>query len=179
MPVSNRDFAGPPASGNRKVMIYVPPATHRAVRQVALDEGRSASDVYGEAALAYLEARGVTVGMRPEPDTPSCPPAAAELVEAIERQGKLIEALQAAVDEVRGAAPSGKRGAAGTKPAEAMREVLRLLKAAGAAGLGSQELDAAVRAAGLRSGAAETAKAVLRGAGLVRHEGRRWYVDAD
>ena len=51
------------------------------------------------------------------------------------------------------------------------------LKEAGTAGVPHRELSDAVRGLGIKSGAEDTAKAVLRAAGLVRCEGRRWYLD--
>ena len=100
-----------------------------------------------------------------------------ELTEALDRQAKRIEELHVAIDGIQGAAPRGGQGPAGPKVAEAMKVMLGILKAAGAAGMTGRELDAAVYAAGLKSGTAETAKAVLRGAGVVRCEKKRWFLD--
>lgn len=177
MSASKRAPEGGRSPGNAKVMVYVAPTVHKAMAQVALDEGRSASSVYVEAARAYLEARGRQAG--PESTAGISPGASivAELAAAIERQERRIEELHAALAGGRGAAPRGDRPPAGMKAAEAMRVVLGIVRAAGRPGLASRDLDVAIRAAGVVSGTAETAKAVLHGAGLVRFEGRRWYVD--
>ncbi|SFM32568.1 hypothetical protein [Methylobacterium pseudosasicola] len=166
-----------PANANAKVMLYVAPSVHKAMAQVALDEDRSTSSVYVEAAQAFLEARVKRAA--PEHAAGVVPGASTvtELAEAIERQGRRIEELHAAIGLGRGAPPQGDRPPAGTKAAEAMRVILGIVRAAGAPGLSSLHLGAAIRAAGLVPGTAETAKAVLNGAGLVRFEGRRWYVD--
>lgn len=171
MPAPNHD----PGLGNRKVMIYVAPAVHRAIKQVALDEGRSASDVYEEAARVFLEARGARIGTDPGPGAIPRAPTAAALVEAIDRQGRRIEELHAMIAGVRGPAPRSGQDPAGTKVAEAMRVVLRILRTAGVAGIKGWDLSQAAQAAGVSSGAAETARTVLRGAGLVRCEMKRWY----
>ncbi|QRE72952.1 hypothetical protein [Methylobacterium aquaticum] len=55
--------------------------------------------------------------------------------------------------------------------------MLQALKEAETDGLSHRELSDAVRGLGIKSGAEETAKAVLRAAGLVRREGRRWYLN--
>lgn len=160
-------------------MVYVAPELHRAVRQVALDDGRSASDVYGEAARTWMAARGVWIGVGPDrarAATRSSP--MADLAEAIDRQGKQIEELHAALAGMPGSAPRGGQGPAGTKVAEAMKVMLGILRMAGAAGMTTRELTAATGEAGLKSGAAETAKAVLLGAGIVRYEGKRCRLDA-
>lgn len=162
---------------NAKVMLYVAPAVHKAMAQVALDEDRSTSSVYVEAAQAFLEAREKRAA--PETAAGMAPGASAvaELAKAIERQGRRIEELHAAIGGGRGAPAQGDRPPAGTKAAEAMRVILGIVRAAGTPGLSSRDLALAIRSAGLVPGTAETAKAVLNGAGLVRFEGRRWYVN--
>lgn len=163
-----------------KVMVYVPSRLHRAVRLLALDEGRSTSDVYVEAAHVLLAMRGVAVDECPGPGASSREPPLApvtELVSAIERQGRHIEDIVASLHAARPDATLYGAAPAGTKAADAMKAVLRVLKEVGAAGLSIRDLEAAVYATGITSGAVETAKAVLRGAGLVRCEGKRWFVD--
>ncbi|MGU3557962.1 hypothetical protein [Methylobacterium radiotolerans] len=157
-------------------MIYVAPDLHREMKLVALDEDRSASDVYGEAVRAYLGSRGVRIGQtrgRPAGQQATT----AELAEAIERQGRRIEDLHAAVVAVTGSPRRDGQEPGGTKAAEAMKVLLACAKAAGSEGVDSGELSAAARAAGIRSGAEEAAKTVLRTAGLLRFESRRWYIE--
>lgn len=101
----------------------------------------------------------------------------AELAEAIDQQGRRIEDLHAAVAAATGSAPRDAHEPVGTKAAEAMKVVLANVKAAGLEGVDSRDLAAATHAAGVRSGAAEAAKTVLRTAGLVRFDNKRWYVD--
>lgn len=167
-----------PPPEKRKVMLYVPPELHRAMKQAALDECRSASDVYGEAARAFLEGRGVKV------EVPQASAAAvrrrsdlAELADAIDRQGRRIEEI---LRKVEGSAadpqPDGGPSPAGTTAAAAVTALLGALKEAGSAGLTATQFREAVQAAGIRSGTAEVAKAVLRAAGVIRCEGRRWYL---
>ncbi|KAB7783956.1 hypothetical protein [Methylorubrum populi] len=51
------DDGAPPVgypSAKAKVMIYVPHALHRAVKRRAVDEGRSASELFTQAAQEYL-----------------------------------------------------------------------------------------------------------------------------
>lgn len=167
---------GSEPAGKRKVMVYVPAGVHRAMRQHALADGeRSTSDVYVEAARAFLASRGVAIEEGGADGVPAIEPAPsiAGLVVAIEGLRRRVEeALE------RGAAPRPTEGQpAGTRSAEAMRAVLKALKEAGTAGLSHRELSDAVRGLGIKSGAEETAKAVLRAVGLVRCEGRRWYLD--
>lgn len=156
-------------------MIYVAPEVHRAMRQVALDESRSASDVYVEAARAFLKARGVDVGR--EKARQAVPRAAttAELAAAIDQQGRRIEDLHAAVATMTGLPTRDAQPQAGTKAAEAMKVVLRIVREAGPEGVASRDLDAATHSAGIRSGAAEAARTVLRAAGLLRVNDRRWH----
>ncbi len=166
-----------PPSGNRKVMIYIAPEVHRAIRQIALDENRSASDVYAEAARAFLADREVALRAPPEPKSIPQTPTTVDIAEAVERQGKRIEDLHAALAGTSETPPKSVRVSANVKAAEAMKVVLELVRASGAAGIGSRDLNAATSAAGVASGTAENAKAVLREAGLLRFEVRRWYVD--
>ncbi|WP_152277992.1 hypothetical protein [Methylorubrum populi] len=99
----------------------------------------------------------------------------ADLVAAVGRQGRIVEKVVALMEASRTDARGDGNAPAGTKAADAMKVVLGILKEAGSVGVGSRELAAALQAAGIRSGTAETAKAVLRSAGFVRTEGRRWY----
>lgn len=115
--------------------------------------------------------------MDPVPIAPPPASVGSELAEAIDWQGEWIAELHAAVVGIRGAGLRNGHGPAGTKAAEAMKVVLGILKAAGAAGMNGHELDTAAYAAGLRSGTLEVAKAVLRGAEMVRCEGKRWHSD--
>ncbi|MGU3420789.1 hypothetical protein [Methylobacterium sp. D54C] len=177
MPSSKQAPEGGKPRGNRKVMVYVAPNVHRAMEHLATDENRSTSSVYVEAARDFLEARGRPVDADPVPTTPPAASAASGLAEAIDRQGARIAELHAAMEGILRAGPPDGQGSAGTKAAEAMKAVLGILKAAGAAGMTGREIDAAAQTAGIRSGASETAKAVLRGAGVVRCEGKRWYLD--
>ncbi|MGN8094147.1 hypothetical protein [Methylobacterium sp. 22177] len=158
-------------------MIYVAPDLHREMKLVALDEDRSASDVYGEAVRAYLGSRGVKVGQGRERADSVQAATTAELAEAIDRQGRRIEDLHAAVAAVTGPPRRDGQEPGGTKAAEAMKVLLACAKAAGSAGVESDGLSTAARAAGIKSGAEEAAKTVLRAAGLLRFEKRRWYVD--
>jgi hypothetical protein len=164
----------PKRSGKQKVMVYVPPGLHRAMKQAALDDGdRFISEVYVEAAQAFLASRGFKVEEEGPPrDTPTVEqtPSLADLVVAIEGLGRRVdEALG------RGGPPRAiETQPAGTRAAEAMRTVLEVLREAGRDGLSSTEVSRAVQGRGVKSGAEETAKAVLRAAGLVRCEGRLW-----
>ena len=100
-----------------------------------------------------------------------------ELVEAIERQGRLIEDALASTATMRAGAVQRGHAPAGTKVAEGMRVLLGLLKEAGGDGLSGRELSKRAFAAGIKSGTAEEARAVLRAAGVVRCEGKRWFID--
>ena len=176
MPIPSRRPVEDLPSGNRKVMIYVAPDLHREMKLVALDEDRSASDVYVEAVRAYLRSRGVKIGQgRQRPVAPQS--TTAELADAIDRQSRRIEDLHAAVVAVTGSPRRDGQEPGGTKAAEAMKVLLACAKAAGSDGVDSGGLTAAARAAGIRSGAEEAAKTVLRAAGLLRFENRRWYID--
>ncbi|QRE72953.1 hypothetical protein [Methylobacterium aquaticum] len=109
MPRSNGIPAGDPEpNAKRKVMVYVPAGVHRAMRQAALDDGeRSTSDVYVEAARAFLASRGVAIEEGGADGVPAIDPAPsiAGLVVAIEGLGRRVEeALE------RGAAPDLPRG---------------------------------------------------------------------
>ncbi|AWN37652.1 hypothetical protein [Methylobacterium radiodurans] len=158
-------------------MIYVPPGLHRAMKQAALDDGdRFISEVYVEAAQAFLASRGLKVGVEGASENAlgrESTPSIADLVGAIEGLGKrLEEALE------HGSPPRPVEAQpAGSRAAEAMRVVLEVLRKAGSDGLSATELSRAVHGRGVRSGAEEAAKAVLRAAGLVRCEGRRWLLD--
>ncbi|SFG58130.1 hypothetical protein SAMN05192565_10621 [Methylobacterium gossipiicola] len=99
----------------------------------------------------------------------------ADLVAAVGRQGRSLEKIVALAEASRPDARADGTAPAGTKAAEAMKVVLAVLKEAGASGIASGDLAAALEGAGIKSGTAETAKAVLRGAGLAQCEGRRWY----
>lgn len=161
-------------------MIYVPPELHRAMKQVALDEGWFVSDAYAAAARDFLAARAVAVEPDPEPDPATAAPTSmtlSDLVEAIERQGRRIEDVLASTASLRAEAANSGQAPAGTKAAEGMRVLLGILKVAGGDGLSSRELSAKAYEAGIKSGTAETAKVVLRAAGLVRWENRRWFID--
>ncbi|MEE7492217.1 hypothetical protein [Methylobacterium oryzae] len=159
-------------------MLYVPPELHRAMRQVALDDGRSASDVYVEAAQALVAGRGLKVEA-PEIRAVAAPQGSglAELAEAIERQGRRIEEILGRIAPSSGGArPDDGPSPAGTTAAAAVAALVGILTEAGPAGLTATQYREAVQAAGVRSGTAEVAKAVLRAAGVVRCEGRRWYI---
>ena len=160
-------------------MLYVPPALHRAIKQAGLDEGRSASAIYSEAARAWLELRGVSVETASEAaasDPSPSPVTLSDLIETIERQGRRIEVALATVEAPGRGRRESSQAPGGTKAAEAMQVVLRILNAAGAGGVAGPDLSSAAQKAGIRSGAAEQAKTVLRSAGVVRCENRRWYV---
>ncbi|MEH3061524.1 MAG: hypothetical protein PGN33_01680 [Methylobacterium radiotolerans] len=176
LPVSKRIPEVGEATGNARIMVHVPPDVRDAVKHLAVDERRSTSSVYVEAARAFLETRGRQVVDDPAVTPPPRASEAMMLSAAIKRQERRIDELHAAIDDVRGGGPRRGQGPAGTKLAEAMKVVLEILKGAGATGMVGRDLDAAVLATGVRSGTVETAKAVLRGAGLVRCEGRRWYL---
>lgn len=177
MSVTDGPTTEAPHSGNRKVMIYVPPELHRAMRQVALDENRTESDVYGEAAQTFLTARGIPPVRTPAriAEANSQSSTMADLVKAIEHQGRRIDEVHASIAATRtagnGSAP------AGTKAAGAMKLLLGILKEAGAAGVGRRDLATAMHEAGVKSGTTEVAQAVLRGAGVVRTERGRWFID--
>jgi hypothetical protein len=175
---------GSQGAPNKRVMVYLPPGLLRTIKLHAVDRDCSVSDAFADAAREYLASRGVAVPeiapVNLRPTTPVSEPTGGtigDLVEAIERQGHLIEeVLRRIEDPVGGPRPPGP-APAGTKAAHAMRTVLGHLKAAGTAGLSGRELETSMRGTGVTSGAAENAKAVLHGAGLVRCEGRRWYVN--
>lgn len=170
---STNDRPGGPA-GKRKVMIYVPADVHRAVRELALDEDRPASDVYVAAARRYL------ASSQPEPSRPAGQygPSPFEPDRAV---ADLTLALQALATRLDGALRRDGNGAkeaggSGTKATIAMRAILSALRQAGPAGVASRELSSALRAAGVRSGTAEAAKATLRASGIVRGDGGRLYL---
>lgn len=180
------ELAGPRgqnASGQltpkERVMIYVPRALHHAVKRLAVHDWCSMSDVYVEAARALLTTRGVPADENPgHPDPATVPPAPtmADLVAALDRKGQRIEEIHGSIAAGGIPAPQGGMALAGTKSAEAMKAILQTVKEAGSAGMSGRDLGAAVYAMGIRSGAAETAKSVLRAAGLVRCEKKRWFV---
>ena len=87
-----------------------------------------------------------------------------------------LETLRSAMRVGAGTAGNGS-APAGTKAAATMKLLLGILKPAGAAGVGSRDLATAMQKAGVKSGTTETAKAVLRGAGLVLNERGRWFID--
>ncbi|CAO4173334.1 hypothetical protein EEDFHM_02270 [Methylorubrum populi] len=158
-------------------MVYVPSEVHRAMKQAALDDGeRFVSDVYVEAARAFLASRGISVEAQEvsEDVSPTKPASTiADLVVAIECLGRRVEEVAE-----RGASPRpGAQQPAGTRAAEAMQAVLAALREAGGDGLSGRELSKVVQGRGIRSGAEEAAKAVLRAAGLIRCEGQRWYLE--
>lgn len=166
-----REATAPP----RKVMIYLPERLYRDVKRRAVDEGRSASDLYADAAAAYLAAPPVpSDGGRGSSDRAGV--TIDLVIEAIDRHDRRIDELFARLDDARARPTTSdvSPGAAGTKLAEAMGVVLGILREAGADGVGSKEMLAATYGKGVTSGAAETAKAVLRDAGLVRYRARRW-----
>ncbi|NEU12478.1 hypothetical protein G3T14_10060 [Methylobacterium sp. BTF04] len=178
--VPRRVASQPKRPGRKdKVMVYVPPELHRAMRRLAIDDDRSASDLYADAARSFLLARDVNVDERPThgAPTPKRHGTMADLAAAVDRLGSRIEEalvrVEAPAPETREA---GGPAPAGTTAAAAVEALLGILREAGSAGLTATELRAAIHAAGIRSGTAEVAKAVLRAAGVVRCEGRRWYV---
>ncbi|KQQ13659.1 hypothetical protein ASF53_11855 [Methylobacterium sp. Leaf123] len=158
-------------------MIYIPPDVHRAMEQATLDGGyRFTSDAYTEAAESFLAARGISVAARKvsEAASPTKPaPSIADLVVAIDGLGRRVEEVAERDARTR---PSAQQPA-GTRAAEAMQAVLSALREAGGDGLSGHEMSKVVQGRGIRSGAEEAAKAVLRAAGLVRCEGRRWYLE--
>lgn len=178
MPRSNGiSSSDPAAAGKRKVMIYIPPELHRAMEQAKLDGGyRFTSDAYADAVRAFLAARGTSVDARKssEAASPTKPePSIADLFVAIKDLGRRVEEVAE-----RGAGPQpGAQQPAGTRAAEAMQAVLTALREAEGDGLSGHEMSKVVQGRGIRSGAEEGAKAVLRATGLVRCEGRRWYLD--
>ncbi|KAB7783916.1 hypothetical protein [Methylorubrum populi] len=137
MPRPNRlPDRGAEPNGKCKVMVYVPPEVHRAMRQAALDDGdRFVSDVYVEAARAFLASRRLTI----EVEVPADGAGASERASAV---ADLVAAVEGLVR------PSRKRWSAaqalepvdrqpaGTRAAEAMRTVLEVLREAGSRGLG-------------------------------------------
>lgn len=160
---------------NRKVMIYVPATLHLAVKRVALDDGRSASDVYAEAARALLAARGVDI----EPPRPaSPPPPSPDLADLTVAFDKLIARIDDALEE-RLPKPAdeeaGGRLPTGTKVADAMAALLAVLGKAGEVGIASADLTSAMYQAKIKSGTAEIARVALRTAGLIRRDGKRWF----
>lgn len=159
-------------------MLYVLSRLHQAMRQVALDEGRSASDVYAEAASRYLAERGVTVKEEPEHAPPAQNKALTieALAAAIGRQEQMIEEIRSALATGRTEAMKTDPAQAGVKAAEAMQAVLAVLNEAGADGLSAPELSRMVQGCSVEFGAEEKAKAILRTVGLVRYEDRRWYL---
>lgn len=171
--------SGPDAAGKRKVMIYVRPALHRAVKMVALDDQCPASDVYASAVLAFLAARGIEIADEPTPDRPAGPPAAttSDLETLVDKLGCRLEAVLAtAVAQALPPRDDGAAAPANKRTADAMAAILGLLREAGADGIASEELTRAMSKANITSGTAEQAKVHMRQAGLVRYEGRRWYI---
>lgn len=163
-------------------MVYVPPELHRAVKHLALEDRRSASDLYVEAAYAYLASRGLAVPTVPAPDDKPAEPSPtvlADLIQAVERHGRQLEEIlrqdaEPQTEDVESGAPSRS---AGMTTAQAMGTLLRIVRAAGSVGITSHDLRSALEADGIKSGTAEVAKAALRKAGIMRFEERRWYVD--
>ncbi|MCJ2006265.1 hypothetical protein [Methylobacterium sp. J-092] len=100
----------------------------------------------------------------------------AELVAMVGRQDQTLREMVALVEASQTDARGDGTAPAGTKAADAMLVVLTTLRKAGGVGVATADLRDAQQAAGFRSSTAETARAVLRNAGLVRCEGRRWYV---
>lgn len=166
--------------GKTKVMVYIPHALHRAVKLRAVDEGRSASELFTDAVRGYLS-------LPDEFAEAVCPSAAKldvrsdtvlmRLAESVERQGRMIEDIKSKLGR-RQETPdhTDTSRTVGTRTADAMQSILALLRRSGDRGADIKELNDAVWSAGIKSGAAEAAKTVLRGAGLVRYEGRRWYL---
>ncbi|ACK86178.1 hypothetical protein [Methylorubrum extorquens] len=162
-------------------MVYVPTDLHRTVKRLALDDRKSASYIYVMAIAEYLATRGIQVASSTHPPAVRPAPKRAvidDLVDALDRQERRTDEILRRMDEARAdrlpEAPPTKP--AGAKVAEAMRVLLATLKSAGPDGIESRELASTLRAAGIRSGTEEAAKAVLHAAGLVRNAKRRWHL---
>ena len=162
------------------MVIYVPPELHRAMKWRGVEEGRPGSDLYVEAAHAYLAARA----MPPSSVAPTSDPSGTmsstveELARAVRDQGERIEALHGKIDLGRSIRndEDGPARTAGTKAAVVMRAMLGVLGRAGEAGMDTHDLRRAMSNEGITSGATETARAVMRAAGIVTAEDGRWFV---
>lgn len=162
-------------------MVYMPPGIRLAVKNHAAETRVSASDVFVEAVRAYLAVRGIRFDEEPAValNAGALPPALVDptgLGEALDRQARLIEELLLRLDEVVPRTPAGgaEPKPAGTKVAEGMKVLLDALRTAGGHGLDNEGIRAAMTAGSISTGSAESAKAVLRDAGLIRKVERRW-----
>lgn len=161
---------------NTRVMVYLQPDLLRAMKLQAVERGGSVSEVFADAAREYLAARGRAVpsNIATRPGTRSATNLDA-IENAIVRQSAVMDAIMLRLEGL-GAARTISSQAGGTKPAQAMKVILHALGAAGPNGLTPGDLADAMTAARIRSGTAETAKAQLREAGVIRFETRRWYL---
>lgn len=162
-------------------MVYMPPGIRLAVKNYAAETKVSASDVFVSAVRDYLAVRGVQFDedspvVPDEGAPPAAPVGSADFGAASDRQARLIEELLVRLDEaVSRPAPGGAGGkSVGTTVARGMTVMLATLRAVGDAGLDNAAIRTAMTAGGISSGSTETAKAVLRDAGIIRQVDRKW-----
>lgn len=170
---------GPTAAsaGKVKAMVYVPEGMQAAVRMLAARRACRISDVYVEAVAAYLAAlEAPTPQAGNEGGGSADIEVIASLTKAIEQQGALVEEL---VDKV-GSLAIADPAVVGPPPmlldtaAWAVATVLRLLVNAGDDGATKLEVGEMGKTQRLRHGLVNALYS-LRGVGLARNMGSRWW----
>lgn len=191
------------SAANVKVMVYLPPHVHDAMRDLAYADRRTASSVYAEAAESFLARRpdrtgrpassATTQGER-QPPEPSY--ATRQELEALVAR---VEGIQRSIEEARpscrndvvgalgretpagegrghrrGLGPASSTEGDGGQVGRAMSVILEALKGA-TRGLSSSDLNALLSRTGVKSWAASEAKLRLRDERLATRKGLRWF----
>lgn len=156
-----------------KVMIYVPPEIHRAVKITALDMVTSATAVYTQAVQRFLEARGSTGGRIPlapavtaddRPKANAAPLADMVGAEVIRRLDRLDRDINARF-----------LGLYGPAEARGMAIAISAMVQAGPQGLPVSKITSILDVEGVERGSARLALDALKQAGVARNQDRRWY----
>ncbi|KQP32824.1 hypothetical protein [Methylobacterium sp. Leaf100] len=160
-------------------MVYVPSEIRRAVKLLAVDEGRTVSDVFVDAVRAYLLARDRDILPAPAPSTAPLlegQDILRPLVDLLARQEVLLIGIVERLD-LPSRQPRARNETVETAArARAMSIILAALTKAGPAGLTPGELNQAARAVDLDLDHYGVAKEVLRAGGLIRCLGNRWSI---
>ncbi|BAQ45825.1 hypothetical protein Maq22A_c12955 [Methylobacterium aquaticum] len=156
-------------------MIQVPVEVRREMRLLAASEGRPVSDLYVEAARAYLAARErVVTEPTPIPAAPAreAPVSDPSVSAALARQEKALGEIGRKLDLA--LRPEGRL--AGAVTARAIAVTLAALTRAGPDGETPGTLNKACAEQDLDMNAAMDARSFLRNAGLVQFKANRWFL---
>lgn len=161
----------PPKPPKRRVMVSVPDHVHVAMEHLAVDQRRTVSEAYSEAARAYLDRGGRVARSQKDADAVVAPqPRPSEASAGEEALSEILRRL----DGLAGTTAKPEAAPVGPVQARALAVILANLARAGADGLFREQLLAIMGHEGFAAEAGIEALGLLREYGLVSRQMQRF-----